>query len=124
MASVLARNAKYTLLLISAFVFSAAALVAEGEIKRTASGKPDLTGTYDAATLTPLERPEEFGDNLYLSQDEADAIVKRQADRVAERSQVSSPDREAPPVGGQEFFIRNDHGFLPRLQFPVEPFNQ
>ena len=30
-------------------------------IKRTSSGKPDLTGTYDAGTLTPMNRPEAFG---------------------------------------------------------------
>ena len=28
---------------------------------------PDLSGNYNVATLTPLQRPEIFGDNLYLS---------------------------------------------------------
>ncbi len=94
-------NRKLNTLLITGFVLAlAAALVAEAGIKRTASGKPDFSGTYDVATLTPLERPEEFGDNLYLTRDEADEIVKRQQDRVSERSQVSDPNREAPPDGG------------------------
>ena len=37
------------------------------EIRRTADGRPDLSGTYDGSTLTPLERPPEFGDLLYLT---------------------------------------------------------
>ncbi len=28
---------------------------------------PDLTGTYDVATLTPLFLPKAYGENLYLS---------------------------------------------------------
>ena len=101
MRSVRPDNRKFNTLLITGFVVAlAAALVAEAGIKRTASGKPDFSGTYDVATLTPLERPEEFGDNLYLTRDEADEIVKRQQDRVSERSQVSDPNREAPPDGG------------------------
>ena len=36
-------------------------------IKRTPSGKPDLSGVYDTATLTPTERPEWLGatESLY-----------------------------------------------------------
>ena len=32
------------------------------DIKRTLDGKPDFSGVYDAATLTPLERPTQFGE--------------------------------------------------------------
>ena len=42
------------------------ALVVQAEIKRTASGKPDLSGVYDTGTLTPLERPEFLGETEYL----------------------------------------------------------
>ena len=41
---------------------------------------PDLNGTYDVATLTPLERPRAFGNKLYLSRDEAEKI--RLADAI------------------------------------------
>lgn len=34
---------------------------------RTASGRPDFTGTYDAATVSPLERPVELADQLTLT---------------------------------------------------------
>ncbi len=63
-------------LLITGLALSApTAFAAEGDIPRTASGRPDLTGTYDAATLTPLARPDEYGDNLYLTPERAREIA-------------------------------------------------
>jgi hypothetical protein len=67
---------------------------------RTKSGHPDLSGTYDAATLTPLTRPAAYGDNLYLTKEEAEKIAADEAKRNADRSQASDPNREAPPEGG------------------------
>ena len=40
-------------------------------IPRTPSGQPDLSGTYDIATLTPLQRPERFGNKAFLTEEEA-----------------------------------------------------
>ena len=85
---------------ILVLLIAAPALAAEGEIKRAPNGKPDLTGTYDAATLTPLQRPEEYGENLYLTPDEAEKIAAEAAKARADRHQVSDPAREAPPEGG------------------------
>lgn len=94
-------NGKLNAVLVTSFVLSlTTALVAEADIKRTTAGKPDLSGTYNAATLTPLERPEKFGDNLYLTPEEAEEIEKTEQALIAERSQVSDPTREAPPDGG------------------------
>lgn len=70
------------------------------DIKRTASGKPDFSGTFDAATLTPLTRPPEFGDNLYLTPAEATELKDAEAKRVAAANSESNPDRTAPPAGG------------------------
>ncbi|MEM1246444.1 MAG: hypothetical protein AAGA81_04670 [Acidobacteriota bacterium] len=64
------------------------------------SGKPDFSGTYDAATLTPLVRPAQFGDNLYLTPEEADKIAAEEALLIEIRNAASDPDREAPPDGG------------------------
>jgi len=85
---------------ILVLLLAAPAFAAEGEIKRAANGKPDLTGTYDAATLTPLQRPEEYGENLYLTREEAEKIAADAAKARADRHQVSDPNREAPPEGG------------------------
>jgi hypothetical protein len=77
-----------------------AAVMAEDEIPRTASGRPDLTGTYDAATLTPLVRPAAFGDNLFLTKEEANELAEAERFRIGERSLASDPNRGAPPEGG------------------------
>jgi hypothetical protein len=61
---------------------------------------PDLSGHYDLATLTPLQRPKEYGDNLYLTPEEADAIAQTEADLTALRDQNRGPATQAPPVGG------------------------
>ena len=39
------------------------ALAAEGDgIKRMPNGKPDLSGVYDAGTVTPVDRPPQYGE--------------------------------------------------------------
>ena len=45
------------------------------DIPRTADGRPDLSGTYDIATLTPLQRPVDLGDKLVLTEEEAAALA-------------------------------------------------
>lgn len=67
---------------------------------RTASGKPDFSGTYDIATLTPLSRPKEFGDRLFLTEEEATALASEEQANLDLGRQVSDPDRAAPAVGG------------------------
>ena len=61
---------------------------------------PDLSGTYNVATLTPLERPRAFGKNLYLSIEDAEKMRAADAAAKAERNEASDPNREAPPSGG------------------------
>lgn len=69
--------------------------VAEGSGER-----PDFTGTYDTATITPLQRPEEYGDQLILTPELAEAAARRLAAMKAARNQDSDPNRGAPPAGG------------------------
>ncbi len=70
------------------------------DIQRTADGRPDLSGTYNVSTLTPLQRPEEFGENLFLTEKEAAKIADKQASDRATAHKDSDPDRTAPPAGG------------------------
>jgi len=70
------------------------------DIPRTADGKPDLTGTYDTATVTPVERPEELGDLLTLTEEKGREIAAKVAAEKAAGDAVSDVDREAPPAGG------------------------
>ena len=70
------------------------------EIKRTPDGKPDLSGVFDTATLTPLTRPQAFGDKQFMTREEADALTKAALGRFEWANQDSQGDREAPKKGG------------------------
>ena len=85
---------------IALLLITAPAAGAQDDIKRMPNGRPDLHGNYDAATLTPLQRPEEYGENLFLTPEEAEKIKVDAAKARADRHQVSDPDREPPPAGG------------------------
>ena len=81
----------------------AIASAAAAEIPRTPDGYPDLSGVYDIATLTPLERPNAYGDKLTLTDAEAAGLAEQEA-QLAERADAASdPDRDAPEVGGAGF---------------------
>ena len=78
------------------------AAAATAEVPRRHDGRPDLSGTYNTATLTPLVRPSLYGDRLELTAEEAKAIADTKAERYASDYAPSDPDREAPPVGGSD----------------------
>src|SRR5581483_11470690 len=65
---------------------------------RTPDGHPDLQGTYDLATMTPLERFP--GDPPYLTKEKAEALQKAELARRAKDDLPLKTDRPAPPVGG------------------------
>jgi hypothetical protein len=65
---------------------------------RQTDRRPDLTGTYDVATLTPLERP--AGMPAMLSDQEAAKLERQAADRMTRGSAPIKGDRDAPPKGG------------------------
>ena len=46
---------------------TAAQTSSESEVPRTSWGTPDLGGVWDYRTITPLERPEEYGDQAFLT---------------------------------------------------------
>ncbi len=79
-----------------------------GDISRTPSGRPDLSGTYDVGTLTPMQRPTELGKQMSLTDEEAAAfganataaLDRRNNIVEAVNTQRSDPNRGAPPVGG------------------------
>ncbi len=54
---------------------------------------PDLSGTYNVATLTPLERPRAFGKNLYLSLEDAEKMRAADAAAKAERRAIQTEKR-------------------------------
>jgi hypothetical protein len=48
---------------------------------RTADGRPDLEGFWTNDTVTPLERPAEFGNKELLTLEEAAAYAKKRRDQ-------------------------------------------
>jgi hypothetical protein len=75
-----------------------AAQTRSASLPRTPDGHPDLQGTYDVATLTPLERAD--GQPLVLTDEDAARLEKQVADRKFRAGLPSKGDRDAPPAGG------------------------
>jgi hypothetical protein len=65
----------------------------------TALGQIDISGTYDVGTLTPLERPEMFGNNLFLAEEVASRMAQGLAKAMAADAKATDPDRAAPQKG-------------------------
>lgn len=81
---------------------------------RTEHGQPDLQGVWTSATITPLERPDQFGDRLVITEAEAQKLEMNEADYNAEAnapSDLSRPAKETcrsgsgPTCGYNNFWI-------------------
>jgi hypothetical protein len=70
----------------------------------TAWGVPDLQGTYNYATMTPLERPREFADRATLSEAEAARYEQRTIERQESGNATAGPDWWDP---GQRHLLDN-----------------
>ena len=87
-------------LAVACLALAPVAAAQNGDIPRTPSGHPDLSGTYDVSTLTPMQRRTSLGEKLFLTDEEAAEIAAQERERNIERQQDSDPDRGAPPQGG------------------------
>jgi len=52
------------------------------KVARTPWGDPDLQGTWDYRTITPLERPRELGNRALYTEEEKQALEKRAGRRM------------------------------------------
>jgi hypothetical protein len=57
--------------LLGVTYISASTLAQDSQLPRTSDGAPDLQGTYSIATVTMLERGEQFGGQLVITEEEA-----------------------------------------------------
>ena len=81
---------------------------AQTTVPRTAWGHPDLQGIWDFRTITPLERPEDLGEQEFLTEEEAANLEQEAVDRnirllnrPARRTEVTeSVDRGADGAPG------------------------
>src|ERR1700680_2255121 len=67
-------------------------------IRRMPDGHPDLQGTYDLATMTPVERLP--GDPPVLTKEQAEALQKAEAARRAVNATKLDPNRAHLEAGG------------------------
>lgn len=68
------------------------------KVPRMPDGHPDLQGTYDIATLTPMVRP--AGAKATMTKEEAQKLETASTERRARANAPLAADRSAPPVGG------------------------
>jgi hypothetical protein len=90
---------KRAVALIAGVIVASAAvsLVAQSKAKpyvaKTAWGDPDLQGVWDYKTITPLERPANFGERQFLNDEEVARLEANAAKRL------DSPPDENTPIG-------------------------
>jgi hypothetical protein len=83
---------------LGVLTLSAGAQMKNTALPRTPDGHPDLTGIYDLAMLTPLERPN--GMPAVLSDEEAAKLEKQVAQLNQSLDRPIDANRSAPPKGG------------------------
>jgi hypothetical protein len=83
-----------------------AALVAGGRAlraQRPATARPDLQGTWNGSTLTPLQRPPQFKDKAAFTPEEAAEYVRTSATRV--RARLPTEDDRLTQADIDETFV-------------------
>ena len=92
---------------------------------RTPWGQPDLQGIWDFRTLTPVQRPEDLGDQALLTEEEAASLEQEAVDRAISLWEADARRTEVGGnVGGYNNFW-NDPGTNPietrRTSLIVDP---
>jgi hypothetical protein len=74
-------------------ILTAVSLAGGATVAAQRPAPPDLQGTWNASTMTPLQRPPDFKDRSAFTPEEAQEYVRTSADRVRSRL-PSSVDRQ------------------------------
>ena len=81
---------------------------------RTPWGQPDLQGIWDFRTITPLERPEDLGDQEFLTAEEAANLQQEAVDRDIRLWEQAARQTEAGDNVGGYNNVWMDRGTLGR----------
>ncbi len=85
------------------------------DVPRTEYGHPDLQGVWNFSSSIPMQRPERFGEQEFLTQEQIEAAVARQqaaaaaADAAAARLVINpdAPEATSNPGGYNDFWIES-----------------
>ena len=69
------------------------------DVPRTAWGQPDLQGVWDFRTITPMERPEEQADQIFLTEEEAAKLGQEAVDREVDLASRPARRTSIDPSG-------------------------
>jgi hypothetical protein len=94
-----------------------------GPVARTPWGDPDLQGVWSSAIRTPLERPAEFGDREFLTDDEIAKVSADLAKQVHDDETAPSPRRAGQTGGGPEHWYERGRATSRRTSMIVDPPN-
>ena len=116
---------------IATALVAAPSALAEDEAPKTSWGVPDLTGTWDFATITPFNRPERFQGREYLTEEEYTGWNdgarrgREQRDLAPSRPAPETPTQGDVDVGYNSFFIDSGKHLSPgrRTSIVVDPPN-
>jgi hypothetical protein len=102
---------------LTAIAFALMATPALAQVPRASTGKPDLTGFWTHASLTPLQRAPS-NKTLVVSEAEAKKIADGTAvagipadDPEFRNATYSDPTKGAPPKGGKDFGVKGYDSF-------------
>ena len=80
--------------------------ICAAETPRTSWGAPDLQGTWDFRSITPFERPKEFGEKAFVTAEEAAAWEERtRKAREARRNRPPGEGQGDVDVGYNAFWL-------------------
>ncbi len=77
-----------------------AAAQSGADIPRTAWGDPDLGGVWDYASITPMVRPEKYGDREFLTEEEVAELEAGAIERDRSAAEAPSTRAEKGDRGG------------------------
>jgi hypothetical protein len=92
---------RFNFSLFVGLILATPSLLAEpsGLFAEPSGNVPDLSGFFDVATITPMQRTESLGDKQSITPEEARDMEAARAARTEAASLKSDPDREAPKIG-------------------------
>ena len=85
------------------------------EPPRTVWGDPDLQGVWDYSSITPMQRPREYADREFLTEEEAAALEQKAVDRDRTAAEAPVTRAEAGDKAGAA-----SHSFLWGLELGTD----